>query len=299
MPMTQVPRFIDPNTLSRLSNMELRARAVVEGFVAGLHKSPYRGFSVEFAEYREYTPGDDIRHIDWKVVARTDRYYVKEFEEETNLQCYILLDRSASMGYTSHGVSKLEYGSYLAASLSYFISQQHDGVGFISFDQDVVDYLPARSKPAHVHAILTQLEQLTPGKETDMGKPLHEMADMISRRGMVIVISDLIDEPERTMDALQHFRFKGHDLIVFQIIDPDELDFPFTDTVKLKDSETDEEITVVPTLFKDQYQETIQAFLEENRQGCLKLQADYALLNTADPLDMGLFTYLAKRSRMY
>ncbi len=297
--MSEVPRFIDPKTLSRLSGMELRARAVVEGFIAGLHKSPYRGFSVEFAEYREYTPGDDIRHIDWKVMARSDRYYVKEFEEETNLQSFVLLDRSASMGYASKGISKLDYGSYLAASLSYFISKQHDGIGFISFDQDVVDFLPAHSKPAHVHNILTQLEQITPGKETDLGKPLHEMADMINRRGLIIIISDLIDEPERTMDALQHFRFKGHDVIVFQIIDPDELDFPFTDTVKFKDSETGEELTVVPTLFKQQYHETIQAFLEENRQGCMKLQADYVLLNTGIPLDMALFTYVAKRSRMY
>ncbi|MEE2711090.1 MAG: DUF58 domain-containing protein [Gemmatimonadota bacterium] len=297
--MSEVPRFIDPHTLSRLSNMELRARAVVEGFIAGLHKSPYRGFSVEFAEYREYTPGDDIRHIDWKVMARSDRYYVKEFEEETNLQSFVLLDRSASMGYASNGISKLDYGSYLAASLSYFISKQHDGIGFISFDQDVVDFLPAHSKPAHVHTILTHLEQITPGKETDLGKPLHEMADMINRRGMIIIISDLIDEPERTMDALQHFRFKGHDVIVFHIMDPDELDFPFTDTVKFKDSETGEELTVLPTLFKQQYHETIQAFLEENRQGCLKLQADYVLLNTGIPLDMALFTYLAKRSRMY
>ncbi|SVB59389.1 uncharacterized protein METZ01_LOCUS212243, partial [marine metagenome] len=173
------------------------------------------------------------------------------------------------------------------------------GIGFISFDQDVVDFLPAHSKPSHVHNILTQLEQITPGKETDLGKPLHEMADMINRRGLIIIISDLIDEPERTMDALQHFRFKGHDVIVFQIIDPDELDFPFTDTVKFKDSETGEELTVLPTLFKQQYHETIQAFLEENRQGCLKLQADYVLLNTGIPLDMALFTYVAKRSRMY
>ena len=297
--MSDVPRFIDPHTLSRLTSMELRARAVVEGFIAGLHKSPYRGFSVEFAEYREYTPGDDIRHIDWKVMARSDRYYVKEFEEETNLQCFVLLDRSASMGYASNGISKLDYGSYLAASLAYFISKQHDGVGLISFDQDVVDFLPARSKPAHVHTILTLLEQITPGKETDLGKPLHEIADMINRRGMIIIISDLIDEPERTMDALQHFRFKGHDVIVFHIIDPDELDFPFTDTAKFKDSEPGEELTVVPTLFKQQYHETIQAFLEENRLGCMKHQADYVLSNTGIPLDMALFTYLAKRSRMH
>ena len=232
--MSELPRFLDPQILSRLSNMELRARAVVEGFVAGLHKSPYRGFSVEFAEYREYTQGDDIRHIDWKVFARSDRYYVKEFEEETNLHCFILLDRSASMGYRSNGVSKLEYGSYLAAALAHFIARQHDGVGFISFDQEVVDFLPARSKAAHIHAIMTYLERLTPGRETDLGKPLHELAEMISRRGMIILISDLFDDPARTMDALQHFRFKGHDIIVFQIVDPDELTFPFTDTISFE-----------------------------------------------------------------
>lgn len=297
--MSERPRFLDPQILSRLSNMELRARAVVEGFVAGLHKSPYRGFSVEFAEYREYTQGDDIRHIDWKVFARSDRYYVKEFEEETNLQCFILLDRSASMGYRSNGVSKLEYGSYLAAALAHFISRQHDGVGFISFDQEVVDFLPARSKASHIHAIMTYLERLTPGRETDLGKPLHELAEMISRRGMIILISDLFDDPAQTMDALQHFRFKGHDIIVFQIIDPDELSFPFTDTIRFEDAETTEEVTVVPTAIREEYLQTFNAFLEENRTGCLDLQADYSLLSTAEPLDLALFSYLAKRSRMY
>lgn len=279
--------------------MELRAQAVVEGFIAGLHKSPYRGFSVEFAEYREYAPGDDIRHIDWKVFARTDRYYVKEFEEETNLQCHILLDKSASMAYQSSGVSKLDYASYLAASLAYFISRQHDGVGLISFDNKMVDYFPPKSKPAHIHTIMTELENITPGNETDMGKPLHEIADMISRRGMVIIISDLIDEPENTMDALKHFRFKGHDLLVFQVMDPDELTFPFTDTVKFEDSETSEEITIVPTVIKDGYMEAINTFIDDNRSGCLNVQADYLLLNTADPLDEALFAYLAKRSRMF
>ena len=297
--MSERPRFLDPQILSRLSNMELRARAVVEGFVAGLHKSPYRGFSVEFAEYREYTQGDDIRHIDWKVFARSDRYYVKEFEEETNLQCFILLDRSASMGYRSNGVSKLEYGSYLAAALAHFISRQHDGVGFISFDQEVVDFLPARSKASHIHAIMTYLERLTPGRETDLGKPLHELAEMISRRGMIILISDLLDDPARTMDALQHFRFKGHDIIVFQIVDPDELTFPFTDTIRFEDAETTEEVTVVPTVVREEYLQTFNAFLEENRTGCLDVQADYSLLNTAEPLDVALFSYLAKRSQMY
>lgn len=297
--MSEVPRFLDPNVLSRLSTMELRARVVVEGFIAGLHQSPYRGFSVEFAEYRQYTPGDDIRHIDWKAYARTDRYYVKEFEEETNLHCFILLDRSASMGYRSSGVSKLEYGSYLAAALAYFIARQRDGVGLVTFDRQVVDFLPARSKTAHIHALLSTLEHLSPGEETDMGKPLHELAETIARRGMIILISDLIDEPEQTLDALRHFRFKGHDIIVFQIVDPDEVTFPFTDSTRFEDAETGERLAVVPSLIRDRYIEAFKAFLEQNRTGCAKLRVDYTLLNTVDPLDYALFAYLAKRSRSY
>lgn len=279
--------------------MELRARAVVEGFISGLHRSPYRGFSVEFAEYRPYMPGDDIRHIDWKAYARTDRYYVKEFEEETNLNCFLLLDRSASMGYRSNSLSKLEYGSYLAASLAYFITGQRDGVGFVSFDQRVVDFLPARSKPAHVYAILSLLDQMTVGKETDLGKPLHELAETIPRRGMVILISDLLDDPERTIEGLRHFRFKGHDVIVFHLLDPDELTFPFTDTARFEDAETDEQMVVVPTLMRDLYLQRLNAFLEACRTGCGEVRADYCLLNTADPLDFALFSYLAKRSRSY
>lgn len=297
--MSKIPRFLDPHILSRISPMDLRARVVVEGFVSGLHKSPYRGFSVEFAQYRQYTPGDDIRHIDWKAFARSDRYYIKEFEDETNLQCFILLDRSASMGYGSNGLTKLEYGSYLAASLAYFIRQQRDGVGLITFDQQISDFLPARSKASHVYALLSLLDRLTAGEETNMGKPLHELADSISRRGLVILISDLIDDTSRTMDALQHFRFKGHDVIVFHIVDPDEMTFPFTDTAKFEDSETGEQIMVVPTLIRDDYIQAVEHFMEENRTGCAKIQVDYLKLDTSQPLDFALFFYLSKRSHRY
>jgi uncharacterized protein (DUF58 family) len=293
--MAELPRFLDPHILSRIAPMELRARAVVEGFIAGLHKSPFRGFSVEFAEYRQYTPGDDIRHIDWKAFARTDRYYVKEFEDETNLHCFILLDRSASMGYRSRGLSKLEYASYLAASLAYFISHQHDGVGLITFDQRVNEVLPARSRPAHIYAILSLLDRIAAGAETDLGKPLHELAESITRRGLVILISDLLDDPDRTMEALQHFRFKGHDVIVFQIADPDELTFPFTDTAKFEDPETGEQMVVVPTVIRDEYLAAFHGFIERNRVGCARIQVDYALLDTGKPLDFALFAYLAKR----
>jgi uncharacterized protein (DUF58 family) len=297
--MPELPRFLDPQILSRISPMDLRAQVVVEGFISGLHKSPYRGFSVEFAEYRQYTPGDDIRHIDWKAYARSDRYYIKQFEDETNLQCFILLDRSASMGYGSGGLTKLEYGSYLAASLAYFINHQRDGVGLITFDQKIQNFLPARSKSSHIYAILSVLDQITAGEATDMGKPLHELADSIRRRGLVILISDLIDETSQTMDALQHFRFKGHDVIVFHIVDPDEINFPFTDTAEFEDPETGEQMMVVPTVIRDEYIQAMEQFMEDNRAGCAKNQVDYLRMETSQPLDFALFYYLSKRSHSY
>jgi uncharacterized protein (DUF58 family) len=297
--MPELPRFLDPQILSRISPMDLRAQVVVEGFISGLHKSPYRGFSVEFAEYRQYTPGDDIRDIDWKAYARSDRYYIKQFEDETNLQCFILLDRSASMGYGSGGLTKLEYGSYLAASLAYFINHQRDGVGLITFDQKIQNFLPARSKSSHIYAILSVLDQITAGEATDMGKPLHELADSIRRRGLVILISDLIDETSQTMDALQHFRFKGHDVIVFHIVDPDEINFPFTDTAKFEDPETGEQMMVVPTVIRDEYIQAMEQFMEDNRAGCAKNQVDYLRMETSQPLDFALFYYLSKRSHSY
>jgi uncharacterized protein (DUF58 family) len=297
--MAQPPRFLDPHTLSRISPMELRARAVVEGFIAGLHRSPFRGFSVEFAEYRQYSPGDDIRHIDWKAFARTDRYYVKEYEDETNLHAFILLDHSASMGYRSGTLSKLEYASYLAASLAYFVARQRDGVGLITFDQQVNTVLPARSKSAHIYAMLDHLENLSVGQATDMGKPLHELAESINRRGLVILISDLIDDPARTMESLQHFRFKGHDVIVFHIVDPDELHFPFTDTARFEDPETGDRMVVVPTVAREQYLQAVQAFMKETRTGCIKNQVDYTRLVTDQPLDYALFAYLGKRMRSF
>lgn len=293
--MAELPRFLDPQVLSRISPMELRARAVVEGFIAGLHKSPFKGFSVEFAEYRQYSPGDDIRMIDWKAYARSDRYYVKEFEDETNLKSYILLDRSASMGYRSNGISKLEYASYLAAALALFISHQRDGVGLITFDREVTNHFPTSSRRSHIHAMLSTLDALSPGADTDLGKPLHELAEKLPRRGLVILISDLIDDPALTMDALQHFRFKGHDIIVFHIVDPDESEFPFTDTARFQDPETGEQLVAVPTVIRDEYLAEFGRFVDANRVGCARLQVDYELLNTGKPLDFALFKYLARR----
>jgi len=330
--MTEVPRFLDPRTLSSLSSMEMRARIVVEGFVSGLHKSPYRGFGVEFVEYRQYTPGDDIRHVDWKAVARSDRYYVKEYEDETNLQCVILLDRSASMGYggqrsrrsgltkrfgrsrrsgrsdqtrqddgqdgqatATTALDKLEYGSYLAASLAYLILRQGDGVGLVTFDQAVHNYLPPSSKNTQWLAIHSTLDELRADEGTDMGRPLHELAESMPRRGLVILISDLIDDVEQMMNALMHFRFKGHEVLVFHIVDREELTFPFSETARFDDPETGERITVAPSAIRADYLAAVEEFMESIRTGCAKIQVDYERMETDRPLDFALFSYLSRR----
>lgn len=326
--MAEVPRFLDPRTLSSLSTMEMRARIVVEGFVSGLHKSPYRGFGVEFVEYRQYTPGDDIRHVDWKAVARSDRYYVKEYEDETNLQCVILLDRSASMGYGGRksgrfrrsgrsgrsgqarqagqdgqatqdtptpALDKLEYGSYLAASLAYLILRQGDGVGLVTFDQAVHNYLPPSSKNTQWLAIHSTLDELRADEGTDMGRPLHELAESMPRRGLVILISDLIDDVEQMMNALMHFRFKGHEVLVFHIVDREELTFPFSETARFDDPETGERITVAPSAIREDYLAAVEEFMESIRTGCAKIQVDYERMETDRPLDFALFSYLSRR----
>lgn len=289
-------RFLDPVILSKISGMELRARTVVEGLIAGLHRSPYRGFSVEFAEYRQYTPGDDIRFIDWKVYARSDRYYVKEFEEETNLNCHILLDISASMNYRSKGLSKLEYASYLAASLGYFIFQQRDGVGLVTFDQQIKQSIPARNKKGHLLSILQHLEKIEGGTQTEISLPLHQMAEKIKKKGMIILISDLLDEPSSVLEGLQHFRFQGHDVIVFQVMDHTELHFPFKNATRFLDMEGKGQIMAIPTLIRETYMKNLDAHLEQFRKGCGRQVVDYHLLDTSKPLDFALFNYLAYRN---
>jgi len=293
--MSNNNRFLDPNILSKIAGMELRARTVVEGFISGLHRSPYRGFSVEFAEYREYSPGDDIRFIDWKVFARSDRYYVKAFEEETNLACHILLDVSSSMTYKSRSLSKLEYGSYLAASLGYMIFQQRDGVGLMTFADEIKQFIPSRNRRGHMLSILRHLEKLEHGYGTELSLPLHQIAEMIGKKGMVILISDLLDDPTTVLEGLRHIRFQGHDVIVFQILDDTELNFPFENATRFIDMEGKTEIMAIPTMVKETYMKGLENHLEEFRKGCGRLQVDYHLLNTAQPLDFALFSYLMSR----
>jgi len=301
MSTTTSPRYkyLDPQALSRLKNLSLAARLVVEGFFAGMHKSPHKGFSVEFAEHREYTPGIDPRHIDWRVFGRCDKLYVKQYEEETSLRCYILLDKSASMGYRSDGpLSKLQYSSFLAASLAYLMAFQHDSVGLITFDDQVREKVPPRQGSGHLRVLMDLLEKTEPGNETKLGDTFHKLAETIKRRSLVVIISDLFDDADELVSGLKHFRHKKHDVIVFQTLDPAELTFPFEDVSRIEDMETGREITSDPRALRHGYLEELGNFLDLVRGGCLTSQIDYALAETNMKFDTFLGTYLAKRQML-
>jgi uncharacterized protein (DUF58 family) len=288
-------RFLDPAVLARLGTLELKARTVVEGFLSGLHRSPYKGFSVEFAEYRQYMPGDDLATIDWKVYARSDRYYVKKFEEETNLNCYLLLDVSASMGYGPPGTTKLQYASMVAASLAYLMNRQRDAVGLTTFDETIVSMLPPGARPGHLRSILLTLDRIRVGNRTDVSKPLHLLANGIAKRGMVVLISDLLDEPGRVIEGLRHFRFRGTDVIVFHVMDRDELTFPFERATRFRDLERGEELMAVPSLVRQDYLDALNGTIDLYKRELGSAGIDYQLLDTSQPLDFALMAYLATR----
>jgi uncharacterized protein (DUF58 family) len=292
-------KYLDPEALNRLRNLSLAARMTVEGFFSGMHKSPHKGFSVEFAEHREYTPGIDPRHIDWRVYGRRDKLYVKQYEEETSLRCYLLLDKSASMGYRSDvGLTKLEYSSYLAASLAYLMTFQHDAVGLITYDDKIRDNIPPRQGPGQLRTLMEVLEKTEPGNETNLSETYHQLAETIKRRSLVIVISDLFDDPAELVGALKHFRHKKHDVIVFHTLDPAEITFPFDDVSRIEDMETGREITSDPRAFRNGYLDELAKFLEAVRGGCLEAQIDYRLAETNIKFDAFLGAYLAKRQMM-
>src|SRR6187549_347811 len=247
-------RFLDPAVIARLGTMELKARTVVEGFLSGLHRSPFKGFSVEFAEYRQYLPGDDLSTLDWKVYARSDRHYVKKFEEETNLECHLLLDQSASMSYRGAApMTKLEYGSVLAASLAFLMHRQRDATGLIAFGEEIRFRLPAASRAGHLHALLLGLERLQAGQRSDVARPLHQLAEAMVKRSMVVLISDLLDDPDPVIRGLKHLKFRGTDVVVFQLLDPNELTFPFRGPAKFKDGETALEMVADPARARTAY----------------------------------------------
>jgi len=297
--MDDYRRFLKPEVVSKLSGIEIKARLVVEGFIAGLHKSPYHGFSVEFAEHRQYMPGDPIRNIDWKVYAKSDRYFVKEFEEETNLKAYILLDTSGSMAYKSDGIPKLEYSCYLSASLAYLMLKQKDSVGLVVFDQHIRKYIPPKSTMTHLHNLLKELDKLEASETTNVSSTLHEMAERIKRRGLIIVISDLFDDPDLIINGLKHFRHKKHEVIVFHVLDPKEKSFSFPKEAIFKDLETGEEILTSPWQIRKDYQQKIDSLVQRYTLECRESIIDYVLLDTSVPFDYALFSYLNKRRRLW
>ncbi|MBO0721130.1 MAG: DUF58 domain-containing protein [Blastocatellia bacterium] len=290
-------RFLSPEILASISSLELTARAVVEGFISGLHRSPFTGFSTEFAEYRQYMPGDDLRYLDWKLLGRTDRYYIKKYRADTNAQCHILIDASASMRYATGALSKLQYAQFLGSSLAYLANKQQDAVGFIAFDNDIRAHVPAHNRVGQMRTIYGRMEQLEAGNETALAKMLHLAAERITRRGIIIVISDCYDDPDALISALQHLRFKGNDVIVFHILDRNELDFEFSEPVLLEDSETEEQIHVMPEVLAEGYRNTIRAHIDQIRDGAARNRIDYELLTTDKPLDYALFSFLAKRAK--
>jgi len=292
-------KYFDPNVLSKISNMELRARLVVEGFITGLHHSPYHGFSVEFAEHRQYMPGDEIRNIDWKVFGKTDRYYVKQYEEETNLKSYLIVDASSSMAFRGDNrITKLEYVSFLASALAYLMVRQQDAVGLTIFDETIRTTLPPHATSVFLVEIFKALSRLQPSNRTNTTKSLHSIAEQIKRRGLVIIFSDLFDVSNDVLSALKHFRHKKNEVILFHILNPMERTFSFENDALFKDMETREEMITRPHHIRKAYQEALNDFIAFYRKECRENMIDYVLLDTATPFDTALLEYLHKRQRL-
>jgi uncharacterized protein (DUF58 family) len=292
----QVYEYFEPERVGKLQNLNLLARQAVEGFLTGLHKSPHKGFSVEFAEHREYTPGDDLRHLDWVAWGRSDRYYTKQYEQETNLRAYVLLDVSASMAYRhGGGVTKFVYGCFLTACLSYLMCRQQDVVGVVAFDDSIRFHLTPASAPAHLDRVFRHLEDLSPGKQTSIGETFHHLADRIAKRGLVIIISDLYAEPSEVLRALQHFAYRKHQIMVFHVLDPAELELPYRNVHSFVDLETGERMQVDPRSIREAYQREVAEFIETYRRECGDRNIEYVLARTDEPYDRMLMNYLARR----
>ena len=284
--------------VAMLDSISMRAKMVVEGYIIGQHRSPYHGFSVEFAEHRSYEPGDEVRHIDWKLYGKTNRLYVKRYEEETNLRAHLILDTSKSMDYASGKVSKLQYGSYLLAALSYLMISQQDAAGVVLFDESIRSFIPPKSTPSHLNTLLNVLDVEKPGTDTKIEPVLHEMAERINKRGLVIIISDLFDEPDSIMNGLKHFRHSKQEVILFHILDRNELEFDFNSRTKFVDMESGEEITTDPWHVKNDYKNLIKNLQNYYKIQCRLNLIDYVPLFTDDSLDKGLNEYFNKRQKL-
>lgn len=297
--MPQSRPAIDPHTLAKLASLRLRARHIVEGYVAGLHQSPYHGFSIEFAEHREYAPGDDLRYVDWKVFGRTDKVYLKQYEDETNLLCYLVLDTSESMTYRGPGapLSKLEYAQALAAALAWLVLRQQDAVGLATFDSQVRAMIRPAGNPSHLEQLLSAMESIQPGPKTACGPIFHELAQRLTRRGVVIVLSDLFDDVPSIAAGLKHFRHRRHDVVLLHVLDPAEIDFPFRGPTEFQGLESFPEVQADPQVIRRAYQSELAAYRQALEQACRREHIDYFLLRTDQPLDAALRGVLGARER--
>ncbi|MGD0654449.1 MAG: DUF58 domain-containing protein [Thermoguttaceae bacterium] len=287
--------FLHPEAIKRIARLDLRARYVVEGFLSGMHRSPYFGQSIEFRQHRQYTYGDDLRYVDWKVWAKQDRYYVKQFEEDTNLRCTLLVDVSGSMRYGKGAMNKYEYACSIAASLAYLLLRQQDAVGCAAFDDAVRMTVPLRTKRNHLDSILQAMEICSPRNKTNLYQILRNVAENYPRHGLMVLLSDLLVEREGLFKGLRLLRSRGHDIIVFHVLDDDELDFPFTGPTRFEGLESADQLRCNPRALREGYLEALGAYLEEVRLGCSRHQADYVQLRTSQPLDAALAAFLSNR----
>lgn len=295
--MESSPKFLDPQTLAKLQGLELRARLIVEGYVSGVHRSPYHGFSIEFAEHREYVQGDDLRYVDWKVFGKTDKYYLKQYEEETNLVSYMVLDTSESMRYKSDAaaLSKLEYAQCVAAALSYLVLQQQDSVGLVTFDKGIRALVRASSNPSHLKQLLHVMEHTVADRKTQTGPIFHDLAERLKKRGIVVILSDLFDDVNSIIAGLKHLRHRRHEVIIFHVLDPAELDFPFKNTTLFKGLEQLPDVLTDPRALRDAYLAEFGKFLQAVKKGCRTQHIDYVQLRTDQSLEVALTSYLASR----
>ena len=301
-------RLLDSKALAKLARLELIAHGVVEGMVSGRHRSPYKGFSVEFAEHRQYAPGDDIRSLDWKVYGKSDKYYIKQYIEETDLRSVILLDASGSMKYRGKAadkrnggpLSKFEYAQYLAACLSHLLIHQQDAVGLVTFDTQVRHYIPPRGRPGHLRVILEEIDETAPGDETDLAPIFHDIAERVHRRGLIIIISDMFDDIEEILNAMHHFRYRRHEVILLHLMADEEMNFPFDKFIDFRDLEVrGHHIQLDPQSIRSAYIEEVRNFTEELKLGCGRMNIDYAPISTSQPFDVALSDYLAMRMGRY
>lgn len=297
--MENYQRFLDPQTLAKLEGLQLRARRIVEGYVSGLHRSPYQGFSIEFAEHREYSPGDDLRYLDWKVFGRTDKFYLKQFEEETNLVCYLVLDTSESMQYRSPAaaMSKFEYAQCEAAALAHLILQQQDSVGLVTFDREIRALVRPSGNPSHLKQLLHVMEDKGGAEKTAIGPIFHDLAERFKRRGIVVILSDLFDDVDPLIAGLNHFRHRRHEVVLFHVLDPAELEFPFQRATLFQGMEQMGNLLVEPKSLRKAYLREVERFLHQIKRGCRMHRIDYALMRTDQPLDVALTGYLVSRSK--